>query len=335
MRAAVVGLGTVGETLAEVLLALHSELPLDELIVVRRAVPPWDEPRIQAWSARGVTIATRADGDGYEDAEDALRRAQFVFDCGPNGYATARKAEYDALPELVGALAQGSEPEFGPPFMTGVPHARIEGARFVHVVSCNTHGIASVLQALGGECLDGIESADFVVVRRSEDLGKAERLVGATVVARHRDPKRGTHHAHDVARLFDEIGVERTLISSDVTTPSQLLHALRFRVTTCGSVDAAKSFASRPWIATTARFDSDAVFERGRRSGFQGRIWAHAVVVSNNLIRTERDVIGWAFVPQESNSIPSTVHAFLLQTGIADPDVVMARLRDLVFVPAV
>lgn len=335
MRLAVVGLGTVGETLAEVLLALRPELRWDELIIVRRTVAAWDLPRTQRWRERGVTIATRTDDDGYENADVALSRVHFVFDCGPNGHATDRRAEYDALPALVGAVAQGSEPAFGPPFMTGVPHARIDNARFVHVVSCNTHGIAAVLQALGGDRLDEIESADFVVVRRSEDLGKSERLVGATVVARHRDPQRGTHHAHDVARLFGEIGVERPLVSSDVTTPSQLLHALRFRVTTRTTVDAARSFAARPWIATTARFDSDAVFERGRRSGFQGRLWAHAVVVCNNLIISDRDVIGWAFVPQESNSIPSTIHAFLLQTGIADVAAVMPRLRELVFVPEV
>ena len=332
MRVAVVGLGTVGETLASLLVELRAELPISEILLIRRAVPEWDRARMEEWEARGATVVTHEADDGYEDFESASSRVEFVFDCGPNGHATEWKSRYDEFPNLRGAVAQGSEPTFGAPFMTGVPESRVSGARFAQVVSCNTHGIASVLQALGGERLERIEAADFVVVRRSEDIGKSERLVGANVVARHRDPIRGTHHAHDVARLFDEIGVARDLVSSDVTTPSQLLHALRFRVRTTETIEADKAFGSRPWIATTGRFDSDAVFERGRRVGFQGRVWAHSIVIANNLIVREREVIGWALVPQECNSIPSTVHAWLLQTGVADADAILERVRQRVFV---
>ena len=332
MKVAVVGLGTVGETVASVLNELRPHLPLSELILVRRAVPEWDRPRMADWASRGATIVTHTSDDGYEDFASAAERIEFVFDCGPNGHATGQRPLYEKMPHLVGAVAQGSESTFGAPFMTGVPESRITNARFVHVVSCNTHGIASVLQALGGDRLEAIESADFVIVRRSEDIGKSERLVGANVVARHRDPIRGTHHAHDVARLFAEIGVVRDPVSSDVTTPSQLLHSLRFRVRTTKDVDPETAFSRRLWLATTGRFDSDAVFERGRRAGFEGRVWAHAVIVSNNLMIREREIIGWALIPQEANSIPSTIHAWLLQVGAPDPESTLERLRERVFV---
>ena len=55
--------------------------------------------------------------------------------------------------------------------------------------------------------------------------------------------------------------------------------------------------------------------ELGRRSGFQGRLSAHAVVVANDLFVAGASVRGWAFVPQEGNTLLSTVEAFLLQTG--------------------
>ncbi|MFT6400409.1 MAG: glyceraldehyde-3-phosphate dehydrogenase (NAD(P)) [Bradymonadia bacterium] len=327
MNVAIVGLGTVGETLVSLLLEFQELLPADEIFVIRRAVPAWDKPRVRRLEAAGATIVTRAPADGYPSPEDVQERIEFVFDCGPNGHALASQDEYDSWSSLRGAVAQGSETGFGPPFMTGVGHTQVAGAARVQVVSCNTHGLSAILQALSGPRLENVEEADFVIVRRSEDLGKSERLVAANVVARHRDAIRGTHHAHDVARLFREIDVEPLITSSDITTPSQLLHAVRFRVTTKVALDAAEAFAARPWIATTGRFDSDAIFERGRRAGFVGRVWAHAVVVSNNLMQHGRTITGWAFVPQECNSIPSTVHAWLLQCEVADSDRLMEELQ--------
>ncbi len=327
MNLAIVGLGTVGETLAWLLLEHRELLPFDELFVVRRAVPDWDTPRVRRLEAAGAQIVTRDPTDSYPNLDDMRERTEYVFDCGPNGHALASAADYDTWPALRGVVAQGSETGFGPPFMSGVPHGRVAGAPRVQVVSCNTHGLSSILQSLGGARLENVEESDFVIVRRSEDLGKSERLVAANVVARHRDPIRGTHHAHDVGRLFREIDVEPLISSSDITTPSQLLHAVRFRVRTRVYFDAIEAFASRPWIATTKRFDSDAVLERGRRHGFAGRVWAHAIVVANNLMQQGTTVTGWAFIPQECNSIPSTVHAWLLQCEVPNPDQVMHALE--------
>ena len=211
--------------------------------------------------------------------------------------------------------------------MTGVEHRRVRGAAEAQVVSCNTHALAALLRCFTGERLQGLVASDFVIVRRSEDLGKSDRLVGANVVARHRDAERGTHHASDVGRLFGEIGVDPIVTSSDITTPSQLLHSVRFRIRANRPIDV-EALRRHPWIATTQRFDSDAVFERGRRTGFEGRVWAHAVVVDNNLMVHGDEVFGWAFVPQEANSIPSTVHAWLLQCEVPDADARMAAIEE-------
>lgn len=326
MNVAIIGLGTVGETLTSLLLELRELLPVDNVYVIRRAVPDWDIPRVRRLQAAGAVIVTRASDDAYPCLEDVQDDIGFVFDCGPNGNALASQAQYDAWSSLHGVVAQGSETGFGPPFMTGVAHSRVVGASRVQVVSCNTHGLTALLQALGGSDLADIEESDFVIVRRSEDIGKSERLVAANVVARHRDAARGTHHAHDVARLLREIDVEPLITSSDITTPSQLLHAVRFRVRTKETIDPEQAFAERPWIATTGRFDSDAIFERGRRHGFAGRVWAHAIVVNNNLMTHGKTVTGWAFIPQECNSIPSTVHAWLLQCELPNADELMGQL---------
>jgi glyceraldehyde-3-phosphate dehydrogenase (NAD(P)) len=329
LTVAVAGLGTVGTTLVELLLDHGELLGVSRVVVLRRAVPSWDEPAMGDLEARGAVICTEVD-DGRPGSNDVAADVDHVFDCGPNGVANARRSSWDAWPRVQSITAQGSETGFGPPFMTGVNGAVIEGARHVQVVSCNTHGTAAVLQALAGDRLEHLVDADVVVVRRSEDLGRHERLVGSTVVARHRDPSRGTHHAVDVARLFATVGGTPQVVSSDATTPTQLLHAFRF----CVRVDdpkwldhaLAERIASRPWLATTARFDANGVFEQARRYGPQGRLFAHAVIVANNLMVHGDTVRGWAFVPQEANSLPSTLEAMLRQTGHPSTGAVMATL---------
>ncbi len=47
----------------------------------------------------------------------------------------------------------------------------------------------------------------------------------------------------------------------------------------------------------------------------------------NDLLVTDTGVKGWAFVPQEGNSILSTLHAFMLQTGKEDVKDVLYRLQ--------
>lgn len=329
LTVAVAGLGTVGTTLVALLLAHADRLGVERVVVLRRAVPAWDEPAMAALEARGVVVCTDA-ADGRPSPDAVRDEVEYVFDCGPNGVGLARRDRWASWPRVRGTCAQGSETGYGPPFMTGVNGAAIAGARHVQVVSCNTHGTSAVLQALCGERLEHLVDADVVVVRRSEDLGRHERLVGATVVARHRDPARGTHHAVDVARLFGTIGVDPSVVSSDATTPTQLLHAFRF----CVRVDDPARLAgdltarlqARPWLATTARFDANAVFEQGRRDGFQGRVFAHAVVVANNLMVHGDTVRGWAFVPQEANSLPSTLEAMLRQLERPDVEATMAGL---------
>lgn len=140
------------------------------------------------------------------------------------------KTFYQSLVNLKGVCAQGSEKGFGHSFMSGINDEIIRSQKFVHVVSCNTHGTASLLKTFCGSDLNNLIKGDFVVVRRSEDIGNHERLVSANVVARHLDAKIGTHHAIDVVDLFNTLNVNCDITSSDITTPSQLMHAVRFNI---------------------------------------------------------------------------------------------------------
>ncbi|MCH2232572.1 MAG: hypothetical protein MK105_19705, partial [Crocinitomicaceae bacterium] len=203
----------------------------------------------------------------------------------------------------------------------------IRDQKMVHVVSCNTHGTAALLQLFGGKDLSNIKSADVVVVRRSEDISNHQRLVSGNVIARHLDPDIGTHHAIDVIDLYKTLGIECKLTSSDITTPSQFLHSVRFNLTLNNEVDLHDLLEYHEFIGTTNKFDSNVVFETGRRFGFAGRLYNHAILVKSNLMYNGSSIKGWAFVPQEGNTIVSTLHAFLLQTNHEKGDALLKKVK--------
>lgn len=338
MNVVVRGLGNVGTTLANLLLRHRERLGIDEVRVLKGRPAPWGKPDLERLRARGALVHMAGDGEVRD--EPAFRGVGFVFDCRHAGAPLRDLRTYEAMDEIR-AVAQGSEAGFGTPFVAGVNDAAIGGARFVHVGSCNTHALATLLRALAGPRLEALDAddadADFVVVRRSEDLGSHARLVAANVVSRHRDAAMGTHHAVDVKRVFETIGCRLAATSSDVTTPSQLMHttrfALRFAAPVVDEGEILRRINADPWLATTDKFDSNAIFELGRRYGVQGRIYSHAIVVANNLQITNRVVRGWAFVPQEGNTLLSTLVSFLEQTNRPHAQDIATELKSDLLAP--
>lgn len=312
MNVLVRGLGNIGTTLANVLLAHRALLGIDRVAVHKHGPRPFLEEDLELLRERGAEVHL-----GREATDRAVGGADYVFDCRAAGAPREDLSSYDGRGHLRGACAQGTEHGFGVPFVTGVNDDAARRRRFVQVASCNTHATASLLRATAGAGLADLVEADFVVVRRADDIGSHDRLVSGTVVARHRDPVSGTHHAADARRVYATVDLVPPITSSDVTTPSQLMHTVRFTIRLRSAVAAARAIdrlGDDPWLAVTSKFDAGRLFELGRRYGLQGRLYAHAVVVTNNLL-VERDTVrGWAFVPQEGNTILSTLDAFLLQT---------------------
>lgn len=315
MRVLVNGYGNIGGTIVAFLQRYQQLLEITEIHVLKNNPKPWDKEVLSDLDKSGVYLHQS------QPLDRVLRNIDFVFDCTANGGALKNKACYEAFSHLVGCVSQGSETGFGMPFMGGVNDVAIADQRFVQVVSCNTHAILALLKKYSGGDLRQIESSDFVMVRRSEDIGGHERLVNALVVARHRD-ENGTHHAVDARRLLNTIGVDLPITSSDITTPAQLMHGVRFNITTFDKCQ----LASNTLIASTAFFDSNKLFELGRRKGFEGRLLNHAIVVDNNLLIQDNTVMGWAFIPQEGNTILSTVQAFLILSKKANASRVMSEL---------
>lgn len=329
MKVLVNGVGNIGTTILNILCKYQNELGISKVYALKNAPNAWNKNDLSILQEKGVIICTTT-SDEHRDFDAVKNEIQYVFDCTNNGGSVKNKSFYEKLPSLLGASAQGSEKTFGTSFMTGVNNQIIANEKYAHIVSCNTHSIATILTTLLGNNFDDLDYADFVIVRRSEDIGNHERLVSANVVARHLDPTLGTHHSIDVLDLFKTVDVKIDVTSSDITTPSQLMHGVRFNLkfkSSKTSQNHLKAWNSNPFIATTNKFDSNVIFELGRRYGFSGRIYSHAVVVANNVLVTDKSVKGWAFIPQEGNTIISTIHSFLLQTKNVNEEKVMNLLK--------
>jgi glyceraldehyde-3-phosphate dehydrogenase type II len=313
MKVVVNGAGNIGTTLACLLFDFKDLLNISEVIIFKNTPQHWRLIDLEILKEKGITVVLSTNM-AYSEL---ITKVDYIFETTANGIGLKNKAIYEMYSNLIGVCAQGSEKGFGIPFMSGIDSENIAKQKFVQVVSCNTHGAASLLQTICGPKLENLEASDFVVVRRSEDIGNHERLVTANVVARHLSNDIGTHHAIDVKDMFTAFGVDCNITSSDITTPSQLMHATRFTITTKNEInenEINEKILQNQFMATSNKFDSNFIYELGRRYGKYGRIFNHAIVLTNNLLVTKNSIKGWAFVPQEGNSIISTLHAFLLQT---------------------
>lgn len=330
MNILVNGIGNIGSTLINLLLHYKSDLGIDEIFACKRTISPWNQAELDLLQEKGVKICTSGKNLNYPQLGNILPQIHYVFEATANGVGLEFKKRYQNLPNLIGSCAQGSEKGYGISFMTGVNDEVIRNQKFVHIVSCNTHGSAALLRLFTGNNLENLDKADMVVVRRSEDIGNHERLVSANVVARHLNETAGTHHSIDVIDMFKTVDIACNLTSSDITTPSQLMHAVRFNIDFKNPKDETidQLLNEQNLIAKTNKFDSNIVFELGRRYGFNGRLFSHAILVYKNVLKTNKSVKGWAFVPQEGNSILSTIHAYLLQTNHPEEEQVFNKIAN-------
>ena len=320
MKVLVNGVGNIGKTVMKILYDYKDHLGIHTVYALKNGkISSWNQSELDLLSRKGIIICTK-EKSKYEKLDRIIDSIDYIFDCNTNTIGLKNKAWYSGLTNLKGCCAQGSEKGFGIPFMSGINNEVIANQRFVQVVSCNTHSLAALLHTISNNTIENISQSDFVIVRRSEDIGNHERLVTANVVSRHLDKQVGTHHAIDVNDLLQTTDTSVQIQSSDITTPSQLMHAVRFNIefiNAPGISEINEAIESNPLMSFTSKFDSNIIFELGRRYSPYGRLYSHAIINNNNLLidKTSNCVKGWAFIPQEGNTIISTVHAFLLQTG--------------------
>ncbi|MCB0309185.1 MAG: hypothetical protein KDD48_07420 [Bdellovibrionales bacterium] len=323
----VVGTGTIGEPLVGLLCDLKSELGVDEVSFSKKQALLGDRSKVAALIRRGAKLT--ADDENIEafkkiDLEptymlnEALEQASVVIDCTPVGNQNKSKYYEKHLENTKGFIAQGSEFGFGKMYARGInDEVLIPGKdRFVQVVSCNTHNLSVLIKTIGmnnGQDLKGLENAEFVCIRRSNDISQDKDFIPAHQVNRHKDGRFGTHHARDAFELFKTLNLDLNLFSSAIKTNTQYMHTVWFHLRLKDPItkdELMKRFRANDRVAITHKNSSNSVFSFGRDHGHYGRILNQTVIVESTLeVIGERDVYGWCFTPQDGNSLLSSISA--------------------------
>ena len=217
IRVGVVGYGTIGSRVAD---AVRSQSDM-ELIGVVKPTPDYraeiavslrgirffapSEEGLQAWRERGLPI--------HGTLDDLLREADVVVDTTPGGKGREMRNRYESAG--VKAVFQGGEPPdvAEVSFVAQVNYDAARGRRSVRVVSCNTTGLARLLNALDREF--GVERAVVTLVRRAADPKEVKK---GPIDALVPDPPRvPSHHGPDLQTVIPGLNVITMAVKAPTT----------------------------------------------------------------------------------------------------------------------
>src|SRR4029453_3605524 len=181
----VIGTGTIGEPLIGLLTNHREQLGVDEVSFHKRTPLVTDRSKVVNLVKRGAKLAVdRGAAAGFKElrrpptreAEEAIERAAVVIDCTPSGVGSQNKVDFyeKYTANTLGFIAQGSAFGFGKMYPRGIndPALKRDEAHFIHIVSCNTHNLAPLIDTIalqdGGP--DNLDQARFLCVRRANDI---------------------------------------------------------------------------------------------------------------------------------------------------------------------
>jgi glyceraldehyde-3-phosphate dehydrogenase/erythrose-4-phosphate dehydrogenase len=321
----VVGTGTIGEPLIALFCDFREKWGIDEVTFHKRTPSADDRAMINSLLSRGARLT--ADEQARDDFarlghrvsytnDEAIDRATVVVDCTPAGNEN-KVTCYQRVKGPKGFLAQGSEFGFGKPYALGInDEVQSPDERFVQIVSCNTHNISVLLKTLAS--VDGkisLDAAQFVCMRRANDVSDAKAFLASPQAGRHDDPEFGTHHARDAYHIFQTLGEKLNLFSSAIKINTQYMHTLWFtlRLGHETTLEEAKTLLrNNARVATTNKRSVNQIFSFGRDHGYYGRIFSQTVVPLSTIAMPDpRTIVGFCYTPQDGNSLLSSVAATL------------------------
>jgi glyceraldehyde-3-phosphate dehydrogenase/erythrose-4-phosphate dehydrogenase len=342
----VVGTGTIGEPLIAMFCEFKEKWGIDEVTFHKRTPNGDDRAMINSLLHRGARLAAdeQARDDfarlGHRvsyDADEAIQRATVVVDCTPAGNEN-KVTCYQRIKGPRGFLAQGSEFGFGTPYALGInDHIQSPDEKYVQIVSCNTHNISVLLKTIASDKTGKIslDHAQFVCMRRANDVSDAKSFLASPQAGKHDDPEFGTHHARDAYHLFQTTGDRLKLFSSAIKINTQYMHTLWFTLElgfdmTLEEVRA--SLRNNPRVAVTTKRSVNQIFSFGRDHGYYGRILSQTVMPLSTLaMPTARRVVGFCYTPQDGNSLLSSVAATLRYLDAKKLDENLEVLRPYIF----
>jgi glyceraldehyde-3-phosphate dehydrogenase (NAD(P)) len=322
----VVGTGTIGEPLIGLLCDAQEDLGIDEVTFYKHSPVLTDRPKLKGLINRGANLAVAEEKlkdfqelglEPVYTGEEAIKRASVVVDCTPKGTGLMNKEKYykKYKNKIKGFLAQGSEFGFGKMYAVGINDEAITPKdQFIHIVSCNTHNIAVLINTLAIEGKKNLlKEGRFLCIRRANDISQVKSFIPSPQVGSHNDPGMGTHHAVDVYHLYKTLGIDLNVFSSALKLNTQYMHCIWYdlklnKKTTKDEV--IQNFIDNPRVAVTHKKDANLVFSFGRDHGHYGRILDQTVSVIPSIhVLNENEVFGFCFTPQDGNSILSSITA--------------------------
>lgn len=261
--------------------------------------------------------------------EEALQRANILIDCSDDGVPTLHKPDYLSLAKQCRMfVCQGAEEdrEFGKgPLIYGVNHDVFDfnEDHWIQIGSCNTHAGSFLLRALAFKTEDdgtlsetGLVDADFAFVRRSLDLSQKSKTVTSTEVSKFSSAIYGTHHAEDIAAVFELKGIDLCgrVTSSAIKINEPYFHVTRFAFVFEAPIDVAevkRRLEEERKILFSTRNLTHYAFDIGTRYGFMGRFSNPVIAVNYTVLPITRGrfrVIGHAFTPQDGNFLLSNLY---------------------------
>lgn len=322
----VVGTGTIGEPLIGLLASFRNELGIDEVTFHKRSPLLTDRSKVLALQKKGALLAVDREtrekftGMGMEPAYEALEaidRASVVIDCTPVGNENKERLYNRYGENAHGFIAQGSEFGFGKMYARGINDAALRPGedRFIQVVSCNTHNLASLVDtiALGPEKENSLKKGIFVCLRRANDISQEGEFLPAPEAGKHDDMRFGTHQARDAHDLFKTLGLDLNLFSTAAKINTQYMHMTYFNLCLRRQIsleEVIQRLKSNRRVALTHKNLSSHVFSFGRDHGLFGRILNQTVVpIRSLMVKDGQEVIGFSFTPQDGNSLLSSIAA--------------------------
>ena len=322
----VVGTGTIGEPLIGLLCDYREKLGIDEVTFHKYTPLREDRSKVYDLMKRGAKLAVMDDRkkefkdlgmDPTIETTEAIARASVIIDCTPKGFRHQNKLQfYEKFKDGKGFLAQGSEDGFGKKYARGInDSALVQGKdQFIQIVSCNTHNVACITNtlALNNNDPNNLVEGRYVCVRRAADISQTS-AIASPQVNDHQYGDYGSHHAKDAADLFRTMDLDLNLFSSAMKIPSQYMHILWFNLkvkepTSLNEV--MDKLEANPLVALTSKDMTGTVFSFGRDHGHFGRILNETVVVEQTLsVRSDHEITGFCFTPQDGNSLLSSLAA--------------------------
>jgi glyceraldehyde-3-phosphate dehydrogenase (NAD(P)) len=324
----IVGTGTIGEPLIGLFCRFKESLGFEEVTFHKRTPLLTDRSKVKSLVNRGAKLSVdESAAKGFQDlgmeptyeTVEAIDNAAVVIDCTPKGIGRANKAEYyeKFTNNTKGFVAQGSESGFGKPYARGInDQALVKGQdQYIQVVSCNTHNLSILIQALGFADAgpDNLVEGRFVCLRRANDISQDAKFIPSPEVGSHKDDRFGTHHARDAWHLFNTMDIDLNLFSSAVKFNTQYMHTIYFDIRVKKSTNVEKlleQINANDRMAITHKTTANKVFSFGRDHGLYGRILNVTVVAVPTLtVRNGTEIAGYCFTPQDGNSLLSSIAA--------------------------